>query len=206
MKQRIKKTKGKKKHPLRNIGWGALLSVLLTAAIAILLLVFSEKSLSVGMGIVFAVLGILFLANTFLSGRAEILQLLLGVLGVAFSVWLFVDSESALSLLSYALAAILLFRAFLGFLSSFSAQRTGELWWKIQLIGSLLIAVFAIILFFGLFKSVRSMQIATGIFMLMDAVLELLSRLHEVFFARKHEAEVLPKKAEKEQKKSEKKN
>lgn len=197
----MKEKKVKKKSFLRHLRWGGWLSVLLTALIGVLLLILPEgKPLSAGMGILLLATGALFLVSAFLNGRSEFIQLVFAIAAIGLAIWLLASPESAVPMLGYIFGAILLLRALLGVLASFSAQRTGGSWWKIQLVGALIIAVFAIVLFFDPFET-QLMISLVGICMILNAFLELITFFRRLFIKPKEEEEKTKKGKKKKEKK-----
>ena len=189
--------KEKKKSFLRHLRWGGYLSILLTALIGILLFILPEgKTLSVGMGVLLLAAGALFLVSAFLNGKSEFLQLLFGIGAIGLAIWLLASPESAMPVFAYIFGGILLMRALLGVWASISAQREGGKWWKIQLAGTLIIAVFAIVLFFDPFET-QLMLSLVGICMILNAALELITFFRRLF--------VKPKEEDKAEKKGKKK-
>ena len=191
------KSKKEKKSFLRHFRWGGFLSVLLTALIGVLLLLLSEeKTLAVGMGILLLAVGALVVVGAFLNGKSEFLQLVFGVAAIGLAIWLLASTESAMPLFSYIFGGILLLRALLGVGASFSAQRAGGNWWKIQLVGTLLIAIFAVVLFFDPFEP-QTMLSLVGVCMILNAAVELIGLFRRLF--------VKPQAVDKEEKKGKRK-
>ena len=195
------KEKKKKKSFLRHFKWGGCLSVLLTALIGGLLLILPEgKSLTVGMGLLLLAAGALFLVSAFLNGKSEFVQLLFGITAIGLAIWLLASPESAMPVFAYIFGGILLLRALLGVWASFSAQRAGGSWWKIQLAGTVVIAVFAIVLFFDPFET-KLMLSLVGICMILNAVLELITFIRRLFVKPKEEDKAEKKGKRKKEKK-----
>ncbi len=186
MKQKDKK---KKRNPFRHLHFGAMLPTVFTVATGVMLLALTENNaFATVAGVLFAVAGVLLVGVAFLDGKAGLLQILFGALFIGSSVWLFADRESGLFMLYYVFAGILLLRGLFGMWGSLAAQCTVGNWWKIQLFGALFIAVFAIILLFNPFDSVKIGSIFIGVFMLLDAVLEFCSGIRKRFAKSKEEA------------------
>ena len=189
-REKQEEKKRKKKHPLRHIKWGAFIPTLFMGALGVLLVSTTEErlpSLAVTVAIMLAITGALLSAGAFMSKKAEFIQLAVGVIMIALAVWLFVDKAEAASALTAVFAGILILRAVFGMWGSLPEKRTGGNWWKIQLTGAVMIAIFGIILLFNQFESLPLMLILVGVFMLFDAALELMSMLRGFIKGRKKE-------------------
>lgn len=204
-KTETKKQK-KRKNPLHYLRWGAPLPIFLTAAIGIILLALPEgDSLAIPMGVLLVATGVPLLAGAFLSRKAELIQLLFGIVEIALSIWLFVDPARSLNALVYIFGGILLLRSLFGILGALTIQRADRNQWKIQFMGALIIAVFAIILLFNPFGFVQAMYLLVGIIMLFNASLELFSCIRGLFVKSKEREEKIAFKQEKKSRKKQEK-
>lgn len=182
--------KKKRRSLLRFLRWGAPPAAAALAAVGIMLLAVPQDSarlLSIITGALFCAVGILFLAFAFTGTKAGFIQLILGAGIIGLSVWLFVDPEGALNALMMVFAAILLTRGFLGILDALFSKRTGAVFRQVQLVVSLAVFVFSVVLFFNLFEF-RYLVLTVGILMLADAASEAVSSALRILSRPKEEA------------------
>lgn len=191
-----KSPKAKKDHSARRkiaslFRWGMPVPVLLLVAIAAVLFAVPPESLRV-LGLIVGVLLIaaaLVLIATAFTGKIGIPQIVIGVGLIAFSVWLFVQPEEASSALRYALTALVLLRAVLGFLYALLAKRKENRLWQISMAGSILLAIFCVVLFCLPPLRADVLNLLLGVLCCVNAAAELVALLHRALVLRQERKE-----------------
>lgn len=200
--QAQKKKKGeKRKSAFRFLRWGSLIPVLTEVGIGVLLFCLQGRSmslLSIVMGVIFCALAVLLLAFAFGGSRAGFVQLALGTLAIAFSVWLFVQPNEAVAALLIVLTALLFVRGMLGMFYSLSAKRQGGRVWQTVLVGSLILIVCAFVLFFLPMVSSSLQVLMLGILSCLGGAMEALTLAYRLVRPKGHQ-EAKPQKEQEEQ-------
>ena len=204
MKRKTEK-KEKRGKGLRRLRWGAVLPTLLLLALGVLLTFVkadSKQLLAITAGCLFALSGIFMLALAFLE-RGGIVGIVFGIAELALAIALFVDTGNTLPVLIAILACFLALRGIVGLWNALSPKNKTGVWWKVQLIGAIVVIVFPVVLIFDPFDSIDLCITLLGVLMLADGVLEFLSMLRAPFVKRAEEKQEAAKESEKERKKRE---